>query len=347
MATIKRNGEEELSNKNFKMIRRNGEIRKSVMNSYIEKIGGKEKMMKGVVIYNAVNVVRGYEERDLSRIQLQEVTYVPFILTNDNGEALWILVEIDKRKKKVITYDPDRSYKDTIKLVTAYTELDKSDEGWVYVNDTSVSTHDRNTDSGVFISAWIESIVLKGKIENCITSSMVYVYREKMYKTLMIKDAKEVKNLREAEENLREVLNYRKEILDSEEFRGANAIPISILEKQTSDLRNITKIEEDELNGRYLVSTIALKKGRILGFYNGVMQRGEGKDEDNEYNLKLEHLDDRGGAYIDGTPGIDTDSYRLSLINGDYTETMTMHNCGIDEFGRITMTKNVSRGKNF
>jgi hypothetical protein len=46
-------------------------------------------------------VVRGYEERDLSRLQLEEVTYVPFILINENGEALWILVEIDKIKKKV------------------------------------------------------------------------------------------------------------------------------------------------------------------------------------------------------------------------------------------------------
>ena len=93
------------------------------------------------------------------------------------------------------------------------------------------------------------------------------------------------------------------------------------------------------------MTTKALKKGRILGFYNGVMRKGEGKDQENEYNLKLEHLDDRGGAYIDGTPGTDIESYRLSLINGDYTETMTMHNCGIDEFGRITMTKNVNKGK--
>ena len=50
-----------------------------------------------------------------------------------------------------------------MKLVKAYTELGESDEGWIYVNDTSISTHDRKMDSGVFISAWIESIVLNGR----------------------------------------------------------------------------------------------------------------------------------------------------------------------------------------
>ena len=88
-----------------------------------------------------------------------------------------------------------------------------------------------------------------------------------------------------------------------------------------------------------------MKKGDILGYYYGEMYRGEAWDDTNQYNLKLEHMDDEGGAYVDGTPGVVLDEYRLSLINGDYTETMSMQNCGIDKYGRIVMTKNTRKGK--
>jgi hypothetical protein len=88
-----------------------------------------------------------------------------------------------------------------------------------------------------------------------------------------------------------------------------------------------------------------MNKGDILGYYYGIFIREEAWDDTNEYNLKLEHMDAEGGAFIDGTPADPIDEYRLSLINGDYTETMTMHNCIIDKYGRIIMTRKTGKGK--
>ena len=88
-----------------------------------------------------------------------------------------------------------------------------------------------------------------------------------------------------------------------------------------------------------------MNKGDILGFYYGIFIREEAWDDTNEYNLQLEHMDEQGGAFIDGTPADPIDEYRLSLINGDYTETMTMHNCIIDKYGRIIMTRKTGKGK--
>jgi hypothetical protein len=124
------------------------------------------------------------------------------------------------------------------------------------------------------------------------------------------------------------------------------SIPMDILVKQTDLLKEKTNIIVDECNGRHLTIRKMVKKGEILGFYYGELHSGNESNDENKYTLKLEHLDNEGGAYVDGTPDItELDDYRLSLINGDYTETMTMHNCTIDIYGRIVMTKKVRTGR--
>jgi hypothetical protein len=123
------------------------------------------------------------------------------------------------------------------------------------------------------------------------------------------------------------------------------SIPSEILNRQTEHLKQHTRILYDECNGRHLVLDKGMVEGDILGYYYGRMFKGESVDDTNEYNLKLEHLDDKGGAFIDGKPDENLDDYRLSLINGDYTETMTMHNCTIDIYGRIVMTKKAGKGR--
>jgi hypothetical protein len=140
------------------------------------------------------------------------------------------------------------------------------------------------------------------------------------------------------------VLKYRNDVYN-ETIGITPSIPIEILIRQTEHLRQNTKIMYDETNGRHLVLEKGMMKGDILGYYYGLLHKGEGADDKNEYNLKLEHLEERGGAFIDGKPKEDIENYRLSLINGDYTDTMTMHNCSIDDYGRIVMTKNTGKGR--
>ena len=137
------------------------------------------------------------------------------MLTNEqNGTNHWILVEINIKNKKIITYNPqqhnDRSTRD---IVNAFTELGSIECEWIYEISTSITTQERKTDSGVFVLAWIESIVQNGSVKNCVKSSTVYQYREKIYKALMIKDKNNYNNTREAKLNLEEVLKYRNKIL--------------------------------------------------------------------------------------------------------------------------------------
>ena len=59
------------------------------------------------------------------------------------------------------------------------------------------------------MSAWIESIVLNGSVINSIKFSMVFLYREKIFKAVMIQDKKNMNNPREGELNLEKFLKFR------------------------------------------------------------------------------------------------------------------------------------------
>ena len=218
MATVNQKEQNEVKSKDLKGMQRNGNITESIMNKYIEIIGGKN-LKNGIVIHNVVHVAKGFEKYNRKKLELQEVTFIPFMITNElNGINHWILVEINLRNKKIITYNPENIIvRAKSEMVNVCTDIKKYDGNWTYEISTSTTTLERKTDSGVFVSAWIESIVQNGGITNCIKSSMVYIYREKMYKALMIKDIKDINNTRGAEKNLKEVIQYRNELLKEKE----------------------------------------------------------------------------------------------------------------------------------
>jgi hypothetical protein len=233
MAMINQKACNEIACKDLKMLKRNGEISKSTMNKYMEIIGVKS-LESGKVIHNVAQAGKRYEKGCQKKLKLLDVTFIPFMLTNEtNGTNHWILVEIDMKKKKIITYNPDKlNDSATRELVNTFTEIGSHKEEWIYEISTSTTTQERKTDSGAFVSAWIESIVQNGCVKNCIKPSTVYLYREKIYKKLMIKDNKNSNHTREAEMNLEEVLKYRNGIIQNEEYHGTCGLPRKVLTYQ-------------------------------------------------------------------------------------------------------------------
>ena len=253
MAMVNREALNEITSEDLKMVRRNGEISKSAMSKYIEIIGRK-RLASRIVIHNVTQVGKRYDNSCHEKLKLHDLTFIPFLLTNElNGTNHWILVEIDMKEKKITTYNPENlNGSATRNLVNVFTELDQHEGEWKYEVSTSTTAQERKNDSGVFVSAWIESIVLNGSVINSIKSSMVFLYREKMYKALMLKDKKDINNTREVKQNLEKVLRFRNEILQDEEYLGTCALPVNVLAKQTEDLTQITKIE---VHRSYLSST--------------------------------------------------------------------------------------------
>jgi hypothetical protein len=273
---------------------------------------------------------------------LKKNRYIPFLSIEDN-KSQWMLIEIDINQEVIVIYNPrnsDDKHEKKVLHAISNTVGEEVENRWTIRRCTSIRHQTREEESGVFVAAWIKTVIYSGEVNNCIGSSQVKLFRSEIYNDLKARNYGKDRG----EKALDAVLQYRKTFINgTEEVEGS--IPEEILAVQTEYLKAITRIDEDECNGRHLVLMKGLKKGDILGFYFGTMLKGEGSDEKNEYNLKLEHLDENGGAYVDGTPGANLDDYRLSLINGDYTETMTMHNCSIDEFGRIVMTKKTRKGR--
>jgi hypothetical protein len=137
MATVNQKEQNEVKSRDLKGMQRNGNISESIMNKYIEIIGGKS-LTNGIVIHNVVHVAKGFEKCNRKKLELQEVTFIPFMITNElNGINNWIIVEISMKNKKIVTYNPENiDVQTTSELVNLYTDIKKYDGNWISRNST-------------------------------------------------------------------------------------------------------------------------------------------------------------------------------------------------------------------
>ena len=123
--------------------------------------------------------------------------------------------------------------------------------------------------SGVFVAAWICSLIKTGKITNSINSGYVNQFRDKMFMSLKIKDRNKKSGIGNCYEILMRVIKYRNDIYDETISGLTTSIPMDILARQTEHLKSNTKIMYDETNGRHLVLDKGMMKGDILGYTMG------------------------------------------------------------------------------
>ena len=333
-----------ISIQQIKSISRNGKMSVKVLDNFLKKIYNEMTNSK-VIIYKTieVNIVKG---KYMNKIRIydsqymEDIMYIPMTINIEMGSK-WMLFKIDRNEKLIEIYNPEKGKheyeEEAKKVIMVVLQEMEHPEMWKVNKCISVCVAERETDYGIFVAAWAKSVIKTGKVENCIKNGQVMILRSEIGKVLTIVNCDKYTGKKKGEEDLLEVVEHRR--------KEETALPNNILKKQTEFLKIATTIKNDNQNGRHLVLNKGMNKGDILGYYYGKLIRQEAWDDTNEYNLQLDHMDEQGGAFIDGTPADPIDEYRLSLINGDYTETMTMHNCIIDKYGRIIMTRKTGKGK--
>jgi len=224
-----------VTSNDFKLIKTNGNIKRSVMDKYISI---HEKREKGGVSMAVIIAKQLEHSKDEMRKIIEKNRYIPFLSIEDN-KSQWVLIEIDINREVIVIYNPrnsdDKHEKKVLHAISNTIGVEIENE-WTLRRCTSIRHQTREEESGVFVAAWIKAVIYDGEVNNCIGASQVKIFRSEIYNDLKVRTYGKDRG----EEVLDAVLQYRKTFINStEEVKGS--IPEEILKVQTEYLKAITR----------------------------------------------------------------------------------------------------------
>jgi hypothetical protein len=239
-STIKQRRPAGLTTNEIRVLKLNGRINSTIMDKYIKRLyhGIAEAYVHETIIAQRRNHEVEKDSNATSAIVSNknkvhclhlEKNYIPILIKVNDGVTQWIVLEIEIKKMVIKTYSPAVNTcdleDDIIIEVLRKIGFDNSKK-WKKIRASNMNKQANENQSGVFVAAWLSSLVKTGKITNSINSGYVDQFRDKMFMKLKIKDRNKLSGIGNCYEVLMKVMKYRNDIYNETILGITPSIPI-------------------------------------------------------------------------------------------------------------------------